>query len=194
MSLHRDFRRVVNMTHIVPTAGIIPTSLAFWASVLPYHHIGSLMSLLYPHNTHLSMQFLALKVSGDYYTYPPGIVHILMLTITYIQVIALHIHTQDRFNNHTLHSLYRIMVMATNDVGVMKMGNSVSRAGIKPISLVFWAMVLPFTQHRLPDVTSIPMPTCLCSSLPQRSGQTTTILSCYAMYIFARTMQLQATL
>ena len=32
----------------VPREGLGPTSLAFWASVLPLHHIGSLLSQLYP--------------------------------------------------------------------------------------------------------------------------------------------------
>ena len=33
------------------------------------------------------------------------------------------------------------------------------------------------TLNRLPDVTTIHIPTCVCGSLPQRSVQTTTILS-----------------
>ena len=39
---------VMKMGNIVPTAGIKPTYLAFWASVLLLHHVGSLMSPLYP--------------------------------------------------------------------------------------------------------------------------------------------------
>ena len=38
-----------------------------------------------------------------------------------------------------------------------KMGNIVPRAGIEPASLAFQASVLPC---KLPDVTTIPMPTC----------------------------------
>ena len=63
------------------------------------------------------------------------------------------------------------MVTTTSGMGVMKMGNTVPRAGIKPTSLAFCANVLTITQHRLPDVTTIPTPNCLCSSLPQRSVQ-----------------------
>ena len=48
------------MANIVPRAGIKPTSLSFWASVL-----GSLMSALY--HSHLSMQLLSSEVSADYY-------------------------------------------------------------------------------------------------------------------------------
>ena len=40
---------VMNMENIVPRVGLKPTSLAIWASVLPFHHVGSLMSPLYPH-------------------------------------------------------------------------------------------------------------------------------------------------
>ena len=85
----------------------------------------------------------ASEVSADYYTRPPGIVSLVMLTITYIQAMALHIHTQGRFNNHTVHSLYRIMVMTTSVIGVMKMENTVPRAGIKTTSMAFRASVLP---------------------------------------------------
>ena len=55
-----------------------------------------------------------------------------MLTITYIQAMTLHILTQGRFNNHTVCSLYRIMVKATSVMGVMKMVNIVLRTGIEP--------------------------------------------------------------
>ena len=39
---------VMKMGNTMPGAGLEPTSLAFWASVLPLHHIGSQMSPLYP--------------------------------------------------------------------------------------------------------------------------------------------------
>ena len=45
----------------------------------------------------------------------------------------------------------------------MKMGNIVPSAGIEPTSLAFWTNVQPL--H--PTVTTMPTPTCLCSSLPQ---------------------------
>ena len=61
-------------------------------------------------------------------------------------------------------------------VGVTKMGNIVPRAGMQPtyISGILGECVHA-TPCRLPDVTPIPTPTCVCSSLPQRSVQTTTI-------------------
>ena len=40
---------VTRMGNIVPRAHIKTRSLAFRASVLPFQHIGSLMSPLYPH-------------------------------------------------------------------------------------------------------------------------------------------------
>ena len=39
---------VMTMGNNVPRSGLKPTFLAFWASMLPFHHIGSLTSLLYP--------------------------------------------------------------------------------------------------------------------------------------------------
>ena len=127
------------------------------------------------------MWHLALEVSADYYTRPPGIVILLKLTITYIQKMALHIHIQGRFNNHTVHSVYRIMIMATSVMGVMKMENIVPRVGLKPTSLAFWASVLSFQTCRLPDLTTMHMSSCLCGSLPQRSVQTTIILYLVSM-------------
>ena len=59
-------------------------------------------------------------------------------------------------------------------IGVMKMRNIVSRVGIKPTSL---SQCVTNTQCRLPDVTTIPTLTYLCSSLPQRSVQTITLIS-----------------
>ena len=89
---------LMKIGNIVPRAGLKPSSLAFWASVLPFHHIGSLKSPLYPR-----MQLLASEFSADYYTLPCGIVSLLLLTISYIQAMTLH--TQSRFNNHTAHKL-----------------------------------------------------------------------------------------
>ena len=47
------------------------------------------------------MQLLTSAVSADYYTRPPGIVSLLLLTITYTQAMALQIHTQGHqpYNN-----------------------------------------------------------------------------------------------
>ena len=54
------------------------------------------------------------------------------------------------FNNHIAYSLYKIMITATSVVGVMKMGNIMPKAGIKPTSLAFQGSVLTITPHRLP--------------------------------------------
>ena len=40
---------VMKMGNIVPRVELEHTSLTFWTSVLPLHHIGSLTSPLYPH-------------------------------------------------------------------------------------------------------------------------------------------------
>ena len=76
--------------------------------------------------------------------------------------MALHIHGQGRFNNHTAHSLYRIMVMATSVIGVMKMGNTMPSVGIEPTSLALWDSVLTIRPPRLPAVTTLPTSTCVC--------------------------------
>ena len=70
--------------------------------------------------------------------------------------MALHIHTQGRFNNHTGYSLYKIMLMATSVMGVIKMVNIVPRAGIKPTSLAFQASALPL--HYIGSLMASPYP------------------------------------
>ena len=50
------------------------------------------------------------------------------------------------------------------------------KMGIEPTSLAFKASVLTITLPRLPDVTTLPMPTRLCSTLPDRLVQTTTLV------------------
>ena len=70
----------------------------------------------------------------------------------YIQAVTLHKDTQSRFNNHTVHNMCRILVMATS---VMKMGNIVPRLGIESTSLAFQASVLTNTPPRFPDVTTV---------------------------------------
>ena len=54
------------------------------------------------------------------------------------------------------------------------MGNIAPRVAIKPTPLAFRARVLTISPRRLPDVTMLPVPTCLCGSLPEKSVQTTT--------------------
>ena len=63
---------------------------------------------------------------------------------------------------------------ATSVVDVMKMENIVPRVEIEPTALAFKATVLSITPLRFPYVTTMPTPTCMCSSLPERSLQSTT--------------------
>ena len=60
-------------------------------------------------------------------------------------------------------------------MGAIEMENSMPRAGSQPTSLAFWASVLTITSPRHPDVSTACKPTCLCSFLPERSVQTTTL-------------------
>ena len=76
----------------------------------------------------------------------------------------------------TPYIVYKDPGHGTSVMDVMKIGNIVPRVGIKPTSLAFRASVKTITTCRLPDVTTILMPTCLNSSLSLRSVQTITIL------------------
>ena len=44
-------------------------------------------------HAYLCVWLLTSEVSADYYSHPPGIVSLVMLTITFTQTIASHIHT-----------------------------------------------------------------------------------------------------
>ena len=46
------------------------------------------------------------------------------------------------------------------------MGNIARRTGIEATSRAFQAIMLTITPPRFPDVTTVPLPTCLCGSLP----------------------------
>ena len=133
---------VLKVGNTVPRAEIEPTSLAFRVSVLPIHHIGYLMSSIRPHSSlpEKSVQTTTLTPCNckPFNTY------------NYIQAVTSYTHTQGRFNNHTVHSLYMIMVTATCVVGVLKMGNTVPRVKIEPRSLAFCAQCATITPHRLP--------------------------------------------
>ena len=117
-----------------------------------------------------------------------------MLTITYRQQPYI-LHTQNRFNNHTVHSLYRIVITATSLVGMMKMGNIVARVGIKPTSLALCVSVLIIIPPRLPDITILPTSTCLWDTrevsahyYSSASLWTTSCLSkCWSIYVPAPT-------
>ena len=69
---------VTKIGNIVSRMGLVPTSLAFRGSVLPLHHIGSLISPLYPHPP-VCVHLLASQVNAGYYTHLPAIVSLLML-------------------------------------------------------------------------------------------------------------------
>ena len=56
-------------------------------------------------------------------------------------------------------------------------GNIVPTAGIEPTSLAFYASVLTITPPSLADVNTLQTHTCLCGSMPDRSVQTTSLVS-----------------
>ena len=57
----------------------------------------------------------------------------------------------------------------TSNKGVIKMGNTVPRAGLEPTSLACQASVLPLHHIGFPDVTTIP--TLICLAAPYLRGQ-----------------------
>ena len=149
---HECVVKVMKMGNIAPGVEIEPTSLAFWASVLT----------ITPFSLCLCSSLFERSVQTAY-THPHGIVSLLLLTFAYTRAMDLtYIHRQCMFENHTTCSLYRIMVMVTRVMDVIKMGNIAHRAGIEPISLAFWASVLTIIPRRLPDVSMLPTPSCLC--------------------------------
>ena len=96
---------VMKMGNIVPSLEIESISCLLGQCAKYY----TLMSAPYPC---LSMQLVAWEVSADYYPRSPGIVSLLVLTITSKQVVLIsHIHTQGRFHNHTSHSFYSLLCL-----------------------------------------------------------------------------------
>ena len=70
---------VMKMGNTVSRVGLEPTYLAFQASVLPFHCIGSLLSPLYPRPP-VCVWLLVSEVSADYYTRPLGFVSLQLHT------------------------------------------------------------------------------------------------------------------
>ena len=130
----------MEMENSVPRVGIEPSSVAFWASVPPLHHVGFPDLTTTPTPTRLCSPLPQRSVQTTRTTliHPAGIVSLLMLTMYYVQPSDISdMHIKDRFRSHTVHSLYRTMAMATSVLGVMKIGNILHRAGIEPTSLAF---------------------------------------------------------
>ena len=67
--------------------------------------------------------------------------------------------------------------METHVMGIMKNANMAPEAGIEPTSLAIRASVLIITPPRFPYVNTILTPACICSSLPGRLVQNTTLAS-----------------
>ena len=71
------------------------------------------------------------------------------------------------------------------------MGNIAHRAGIESISLAFRASVLTITPNRLPDITTLQTPTCLCGCLPERSVQSTEVTVTLVRHCAERTAHIE---
>ena len=112
MHIKKSVVGVMKIGNIVPRAGIEPTPRAFQASVLRYHHIGIVVTSgsLTVYGAHcLRGQFTVMNCKS-------------FIAYSYIHTDNGLMHPrQERFNNHSVHSLYGIMVMVTSVVGVIKM-------------------------------------------------------------------------
>ena len=147
----------MKMGNIVPRAGIEPTSLAFRASVLPVHHVGFLMSPLYPY---------LLVHATPCFRGQCRLLHLPLWNCKSVNAYnyvhtgnsLTHIHTQGNFNKQTAHNLYSILVMAPVSWMWWTLGNIVPRVGIKLTSLAFQASVLPL--HTIGSLMS-PLYPCL---------------------------------
>ena len=104
----------------------------------------------------MSMQFPTSEVSADYYTHPPGIVNLLMPTVTYMQAMALHIH---KVGSTTIQRIALLDPGHSNQC--WRCDENAKYWTRTHISAILGQCVPP---RRLPDVTTIPMPTCLSSS------------------------------
>ena len=93
---------VMKMGNTMPRAGLKPTSLAFRASVLPLHHVGSLMSQLYPWLPVYAA--LCLRGKCGLLQSSPWNCKSINAYNYIIQAVTVHIHTQGRFDNHTAHN------------------------------------------------------------------------------------------
>ena len=112
----------MKLGNIEPRAGIEPTSLALQASVLPLHQVGSLMSALYP----CPPVYVAVCIRGQ-----GRLLHSSLWNCKSSNAYN-YIYTalQGRINNHTVHSLYRIMDTATSVMGAMNLTHSHPFSGI----------------------------------------------------------------
>ena len=112
---------MMTMGNIVLKVGIKPTSLTFQANVRTGHHLGSLMLPSYPHLP----VYVAPHLTGQcrlLHSFPFNCKTFNAYNYIHTCSDITYTHTQGGFNDHIAHCLYRILLMVTNVVGVMKMG------------------------------------------------------------------------
>ena len=181
--IHQSFTRpqacVVGVTkreNIVPRVGLEPTSLAFQASVLPIHHVGFLMSSLYQRRPVceapcLRGQFRLLQSSSwnckSFNAY--NSIH------TYIHWSYTYIHG---IGSTTIQHVACTASWSWKQCHCCdENGKYCTQSGTQTHISGILDQCVTITPCRLPDVITIPTPTNVCSSLPQRSVQTTTPVS-----------------
>ena len=97
----------------------------------------------------------------------------------WIGLLSLKLHSPMKVSNALTKAIVLISFYLPINIviGVMKIGNIAPIVGIERTPFAFHCSVLTVTPPRLSDVPILSTPTCLCSSLPDRSALTSTLVA-----------------
>ena len=158
------------MGNTVPRAGIKPTSLVLWDSVLPLHHIGPLLS---------PPVYAAPCLRGQY-----KLLHLSSWNCKSFNA-SKYIHTDNGLTSHIY--IYRVCSTTIQHIPCTRSWS------LQPVSWVrckwerlcleqesnhisgILSQCATITPCRLPNVSALHTPTSLCSSLSHSTVQTTTL-------------------
>ena len=163
------------MGNTVSRAGLEPTSLAFWASVLPLYHVGSLISLLYacpPVYAASCLRGQCRLLYSSPWNCKPFNAYNYIRTYTYTRQVQQPYSAQLVLDHGH----------GNQCCGCDENGKYCAQGETQSYISSILGQCATITPCRLPDVTTIPTPACLCNSLPQRSVQTTTLSLDYTAY------------
>ena len=162
---------LMKMGNTVPPIGIEPTSLAYRTSVL--HDIDSLMSPLYPHLPVQAVPYLkgqcSVLHSAPHWNCKPLDAYNYIHTGNHLTCICMG-QVQQPYSTQLVQDHGNDIQYRGCDENGKYCAQSRNRTHISGIP----GQCATTTSTRLPDVTTIFMPTCLCGCLSKRSVQTTT--------------------
>ena len=140
------------MENIARIVGIEHRPLAFRASVLLITPPRLPYDTPYPHISVYVAPFL--KVLCRLFTCTPEILFLLighlMFTIIYVQAMHLHMHIHDRYNSHTTHSFYKILVMEASVITCCR-DSTLSTLLLLPFQLVVSFPPLKVLYPKIPE-------------------------------------------